>query len=327
MPASPVRLTAKDVPHSEWAGLGALQIPTGFLCNASSPLEQPSHPVFGGAQTLLLPANTRVLLFGTSHLRSVRDVLIAAAAGAGTLLSSSCISRSDDCDGATSYADGGPDIGDFKRTCGLFSRPCEKDDCDLTHDRFANGAVLITMVNHRQLQSPQYHNKLQSRLHKDGPYTHGYFQHPHNAQWFDAQCRKQKDGTPPDPTKVGDRVEHPCDIASEECRSSSTLFKTVHSMLPNVAYAAEALRGTDGSGEATSGDRGILGEGSPILNQFGESTFAEDSGHPSMHACDVVCHGVTSDDTAHLQSHCQPWAGAAIAWEVLHAALGQTEPR
>ena len=88
-------------------------------------------------------------------------------------------------------------------------------------------------------------------------------------------------------------------------------------MLPNVAYAAEALRGTDGRGEATSGEEGILGEGSPILNQFGMWAFPEGS----LHACDVVCLGVTSDDSAHLQSHCQPGAGAAIAWEVLHAKL------
>jgi len=86
-----------------WASQAAQELEHNFICNVTKlPTEPADHPGISHLADLLLPKNTHLVLFGTSHVRSVRSVLVSVAKYFGRDVTSSMLSQSDDCDGNSS---------------------------------------------------------------------------------------------------------------------------------------------------------------------------------------------------------------------------------
>ena len=58
--------------------------------------------------------------------------------------------------------------------------------------------------------------------------------HAHTPEFFEGQCIKATTGVMPDPTKVGDNAEFPCDITEPACQASTAQFAPFAKRLPQV---------------------------------------------------------------------------------------------
>ena len=84
---------------AQWAAQAAQEIEHNFLCNVTKlPAEPADHPAASHISDLLLPSGTHLLLYGTSHIRSVRSVLVSVARYFNRDVKSELVSQSDDCD-------------------------------------------------------------------------------------------------------------------------------------------------------------------------------------------------------------------------------------
>lgn len=231
----------------------AREMPGQYLCNVSDwPRGEPPHPALDpkNLADFLLPPNTHLLLFGTSHVRSVRHVLVSAANLHKRPVNSSLLSLSDDCD---EKPDGitGEDMRELRhrrkagsQKCGIFEDRV-RDEADLILDEFPDTfSSILTIVNHRQYQLPEKANALGQLLGQyqavGRPLTHGYFTFPHDRAYFDAHCDFIKGGPKPDPHKVGDGVEEFCKIP--ECVDTSPLFRVIRSFIPDVGFRGSVSR-------------------------------------------------------------------------------------
>ena len=103
----------------------------------------------------------------------------------------------------------------------------------------SRGTVSITTIaNHAQYQLATNADRLHALLHASAKlgrnFTHGYYWPPHWPAYFDAQCEKVQHGTPPDPEKVGDRVERFCVPWEPSCVKGSPLLRTLKRHVPNL---------------------------------------------------------------------------------------------
>ena len=88
---------------AKWAKRAAHKIERNFICDvAKLPSEPPDHPSLSRIADLLLPPHTHLLLYGTSHIRSVRSVIVSVARFFGRDVKSDMVSQSDDCDNNSS---------------------------------------------------------------------------------------------------------------------------------------------------------------------------------------------------------------------------------
>ena len=101
------------------------------------------------------------------------------------------------------------------------------------------------IANHRryQVQDAQHEAALEKVLEAHGPFTGGAFIKPHFKNYFDAQCRRDRFGTLPDPNEVGDLAESNCDMEDANCRDSDRLYQVVarHVDNKNLVYQADNL--------------------------------------------------------------------------------------
>ena len=86
-----------------WAQHVAINMPSQYLCNVSGLPERDAawnHPGLQGEnlKDFLLPPRTHLFLYGPSHVRSVRHVLVSAARLQNRSVKSDNLSVSDDCD-------------------------------------------------------------------------------------------------------------------------------------------------------------------------------------------------------------------------------------
>ena len=337
----------------------AKAMPPDFLCNVSKlppdsmtlppHVKSPwQHPALDpqNYKGLLLPANTHLLLYGMSHIRSVRHVLVAAAKLFNRPVDTSYISLSDDCDelprGFTGQA---YETGSWSNEesswstakCGLFSEDHTCKNADLIRDVFVSrrGNSSITMIsNHMQYLLPASpldppepnHTKALDELLASHPFTHGYFQFQHFRNFFDAHCEYRHGGPAPDgETMSAGEDETFCDLTKPACMGTSPLYAIIKRHIPNVAFLGGVNLRHGPSDQDTSCSR---------LHDTYEHDIVED--RPShynhegklvhVHACNAICENAGGlplyEDTS-----CRPAEGVVIAWEVLRSAGLLTCPR
>ena len=294
-----------------WAAHAMQEIEQQFMCNVSRLGDYANakidHPAFRGNLTnLLLPAGVHLLLFGSSHIESVRNVLLSVARYLGRIVTTDYISRPNFCE----YPEhplgfSGPE----NRVCGMHLETACKS-ASLVVDTYepCDGcgiATMTTIQNHPQYQVPGHESNLDALL-RDAqpPFTHGYYTQSHDPAYFDAHCEFARGGEMPDPSKVGDRVETPCDPMEPSCQPA--MLSTIQKYLPDVGVRGGlALHRNDGDSNNSTLVR--------IAKSYEADLLPKPDGHPglSAHACNVICQpGVA----------CLPGEGLGIAWEVLRSA-------
>ena len=325
----------------------AKAMPPDFLCNVSklppdsmtlpphvkSPWQHPALDPHN-YKDLLLPANTHLLLYGMSHIRSVRHVLVAAAKLFNRPVDSSYISLSDDCDelprGFTGRAY--EQSGASTETCGLFSEDHTCKNADLIRDVFVRegGNSSITMVaNHMQYLLPASpldppepkHTEALEELLGSYPFTHAHFQFPHFRKYFDAHCEYRKGGPAPDPRKIGDGVETFCDLTKPACMGTSPLYAVIKRHIPKVSFLGGVNLRHGLSDKNTSGSRIHDTYEHDIVEDF-PSHYSHDGKLVHVHACNAICsHGENASGLPlYGDTSCRPAEGVVVAWEVLRSA-------
>ena len=308
------RVLAPPNPHGSWgwADTAALTMPDAYVCNVSQLPEAHAadHPALDRLEDLLLPNGTHLLIYGSSHARSVRQVLTSVARYFKHRVTSRLLSGSDDCD---TSADGSPAYP-ASETCGILGdRPCW--DAELRREEIegeGGHAIITSVTNHAQYQLPEVSNV--DRLDKliadaDPPITHAYYMHAHTPEYFEAQCVKAKTGVMPDPTKVGDNAEIPCDITEPACQASTAQFAPFAKRLPQVG-----VRG----GLNLKHDRDPKSAAARVYDTYRDliQGHLDPWGRGQMdHACNIICAGAGTEEQA-----CAPGEGLALAWEVLRSA-------
>ena len=293
-------------PHGSWgwADTAALTMPDPYVCNVSQLPEAHAadHPALHSLEDLLLPNGTHLLIYGTSHARSVRQVLTSVARYFKHRVTSRLLSVSDHCD---TSADGSPAYPANEYTCGILGdRPCWDADLRREEIKGEGGHAIITSVtNHAQYQLPENADRLEKLIAEaDPPITHAYYMHAHTPEYFEAQCVKAKTGVMPDPTKVGDNAEQEaCDITTPECQASTAQFAPFAKRLPQVG-----VRG----GIRLKHDNTPTSAAARVYDTYRNFT-QWDHGH----ACNIICAGAGTEEQA-----CAPAEGLALAWEVLRSA-------
>jgi len=214
------RVLAPPNPHGSWgwADTAADTIFDSFVCNVSQLPEAHAadHPALDRLEDLLLPNGTHLLIYGTSHACSVRQVLTSVARHFKHRVTSTMLSCSQACD---TSADWSPAYPATESTCGILGdRPCW--DADLRREQIegeGGHAIITSVTNHAQYQLPENADRLEKLIAEaDPPITHAYYMHAHTPEYFEGQCIKATTGVMPDPTKVGDNAEFPCDITEPE---------------------------------------------------------------------------------------------------------------
>jgi hypothetical protein len=329
----------------------AKAIPPSYLCNVSKlppdvkilpPLAEAEprspwqHPALDphNYKDLLLPSNTHLLLYGESHIKSVRHVLLAAAKLFKRPVDSSYISLSDDCDelpgGFTGRAY--EESRSSTAPCGLFS----EDACmhaDLVRDVFVSerGNSSITMIaNHMQYLLPASpldppepnHTKALDELLASYPFTHGHFQFQHFRNFFDAHCESRNGGPAPDPKKMSEGEDETfCDFTKPACMGTSPLYAVIKRYVPNVSFLGGVSLKHGPSDQNTSCSR-IHDTYEHDIIEDKPSHYSHDGKLVHVHACNAICsHGENvSGLPLYEDTSCRPAEGVVIAWEVLRSA-------
>ena len=314
-----------------WAHRMAKEMPAQYLCNVSTLPEggaSMDHPALQAKnlKDLLLPPNTHLFLYGPSHVRSVRHVLVSAAKLLGRSVESQYISVSDDCDEQPQGLTGQDmwDSPESTATCGVFQDDLTCRTGDLVRDVFESeeGSSSITLVaNHRQYLVPEHTESLNNLLESaDPPFTHGYFAFPHLSEYFDAHCEFRKGGAPPDPAQIGDGSEAFCDITKPTCMGTSPLYAAIRKHIPSAAFLG---------GVALKHNFDVDSTCSRIHDSYKDSIIEEGPAHLDpeggpvhVHACNAICKhepAVGDGNSPYEDTHCHAGEGVAIAWEVLRS--------
>lgn len=309
------RVLAPPNPHDSWswADTAALTVLDMYLCNVSQLPEAHAadHPALDRLEDLLLPNGTHLLIYGTSHARSVRIVLTSVARYFKHRVTSRMLGSSQACDSST---DGSPAYPANEYTCGILGdRPCQ--EADLRREEIEGGgghAIITSVTNHAQYQLPEHADKLEKLIAEaDPPITHAYYMQSHTPDFFEAQCLKATTGVLPDPTKVGDNAEQggSCDIATPACQASTAQFAPFAKWLPEVG-----VRG----GISLKHDNDPKSAAARVFDTYRNFIQGrlDPGGAAQMgHACNIICAGAGTEEQA-----CAPAEGLVLAWEVLRSA-------
>jgi len=300
------RVLAPPNPHGSWgwADTAALTIFDSYVCNVSQLPEAHAadHPALDRLEDFLLPNGTHLLIYGTSHARSVRQVLTSVARYFKHRVTSRLLSGSDDCD---TSADGSPAYP-ASETCGILGdRPCW--DAELRREEIegeGGHAIITSVTNHAQYQLPEHADRLDKLIaDADPPITHAYYMHAHGPAYFEAQCIKATTGETPDPNKVGDNAEQggSCNIATPACQASTAQFAPFAKRLPQVG-----VRG----GIRLKHDNTPTSAAARVYD-----TYRNFQQWDHSHACNIICADAGTEEQA-----CAPAEGLVLAWEVLRSA-------
>ena len=316
-----------DGNSSSWADTAVLTMAHQFVCNVSQLPEAHAadHPALDHLEDLLLPNGTHLLIYGTSHLRSVRQVLTSVAKYFKHRVNSSLLSSSDGCD---TSADGSPESPAEGEPCGIMGdRPCQ--DADLRRDEIEGGggyrAIITSVTNIAQYQLPEHADNLEKLITEaDPPFTHAYYMHAHTPKYFEAQCFKATTGVAPDPAKVGDAAEQGdyCDIVTPACQASTAQFAPFAKWLPEVGVRGGVNLKHDNDPKSAAArvfdtyKHFVYGHGGDRFTPDGvPGDFSGENWSPYAHACNIICAGAGTEEQA-----CAPAEGLAVAWEVLRSA-------
>jgi hypothetical protein len=187
---------------------------------------------------LVPPPNVSLLLYGTSHVRELRQIFVTAAKFGGYLQSTQSISKSKNCGGP------GKASSEDKRKCGISNLPCTSPSPNFLIDTYSNGARIVMITDHRQYQirDLDHAKELDSVLKEHGNFTGGVYIKPHRQDYFDALCARDRNGTTLDPKLVGDLVEETCDMTNSTCRRGDGLYQVIAKHVKKgLVYQADNL--------------------------------------------------------------------------------------
>ena len=316
---STARVLAPPNPHGSWgwADTAADTMFDLYVCNVSQLPEAHAadHPALDRLEDLLLPNGTHLLIYGSSHARSVRQVLTSVARYFKRRVTSRLLSVSDHCD---TSADGSPAYPASEYTCGILGdRPCW--DADLRREEIegeGGRATITSVTNHAQYQLPEHADRLDKLIaDADPPITHAYYMHAHAPEFFEAHCIKATTGVMPDPTKVGDNAEQEawCDITTPACQASTAQFAPFAKRLPQVGVRGgiRLKHADDPTSKPTSAAARVF----DTYRDFIQGHLDNYGRAQSAHACNIICAGAGTEEQA-----CAPAEGLALAWEVLRSA-------
>ena len=240
-----------------------------FICTGSAPPAQESwidsmtamEKYDAPFEWMRLPANTHLLIYGTSHMQALASALRAATKHLGILKSTDLISNSNPC-GTSPVFDFEPPDEQVSASdpvcCGQTAKPCKLNSHSIMRDYLEGGSTITTVGNHAQSQvgAAATEHWLSRLTHEQGHnFTHAAFMVPHDPDWFRAQCAKDRGGPMPDPSKVGDRVEacghmDPPDCPRKDPRYGAvaqfvtghvtTVIRPLSDPLPNTLVREEA---------------------------------------------------------------------------------------
>ena len=348
----------KSTTEKCWGETIAKTFPSIYVCNVS---KLPAHQSFrklhpaldpNNIEDFLLPPNTHLFLFGESHIRSVRYVLISAAMHHNRPVVSEFISMSDMCDESPSG------LPASTTTCGLFGEDHTCQVADYVRDTFVSesgNSSITTVANHMQYLVPsspleppdEKHSKALNDLLATAqpPFTHAHVQFAHDRSFFTERCGLGganwsltgggELGEVARRTSIGDESETPtpCDIRKPACAATSPLVTIVKHHIPNVGLlgGTEFRHGLRGISDSTACNRIHHNYSADILEDE-ESKFDSAGQLVHVHACDAICKvgnatGALGGGLGHYGSRdpyedtlCFPAEGTAVAWEVLRSA-------
>jgi len=304
--------SSPDDPFNSWAVQASREMESKYTCNVSAILPRFEHESWektgdSWGKDFLLPPNTHLLLYGTSQIRSVRQVLLSMARYQGTFERTRLVDISDHCgsgSGAEKFfldrvlAEAALEkltcVPGTCAMCGIQKQKCKH--ADHTVDYFAGNSSLTTISDMAQYQKAAHIGALEGLLSRhQPPFTHAYFWAPNDESYFDMQCAKL--AVSRDPLLVQkltrafqDRTQAQCDMDSEECRNGSPFFDAIRKAVPYQAL-------------------GFVGRPAKRATELEEmSGYFETQQEEAW--CNVVC--LESDAT-----RCSPSAGVPFAWEVL----------
>ena len=321
------RVLAAPDPHDSWswADTAALTMTSQFVCKVSQLPEAHAadHPALENLEDLLLPNGTHLLIYGPSHVASVREVLTSVARYFKHRVTSSLLSNSDDCD---SSSDGSPRSPAKEVRCGILAdRPCQDTGLRREEIEGRGGYATITSVsNHAQYQLPNHADELEKLIAETyPPFTHAYFMHPHRPDYFKTQCKKATSDVRPDLAAMGDAAEKGtlCNIATPECQASTAQFAPFAKWLPQVGVRGGIGLKHDNDPKSAAARifdthrHFVLGHGGDPSFGEGELSQQVDNYDHGEHACNIICAGAGTEEQA-----CAPAEGLALAWEVLRSA-------
>lgn len=279
-----------------------------------------------------LPAQTHLLLVGTSHIQVLAGALRAVSARSGALESTETVSYSNPCvapgdfepeDAECQYNAGAC----YEMTlCGPDNTSCALNAHSIVRDRLEGGSTVTTIGNHAQSSLNAEHlAHWLGRLTREQRhnFTHGAFLVPHMPDWFAAQCEKERTGKMPDPNKVGDRVEACGNEDDETCPTRDPRYDSVKQFVQHEL--ALVIRP---KGDTIPNDLLRLKPWTKTLRRTHRTStvFLEEALAPELapqdsvscacdiHLCNAKCWGVGTE------RHCATAEGIGAAWLVLRAA-------
>merc|ERR1740130_1117954 len=300
-------------PLNRWAVQAASEMESKYTCNVSALLPRFEHESWAQAddswgKDFLLPPNTHLLLYGTSQVRAVRQVLVSMARYQGKYERSRLVDISDHCGSGSGSASNFLDrvlteaalenltcVPGTCALCGIQKQKCKH--ADHTVDYFEGNSTVTTVTDMAQYQKAAHLNRLKGLITTHTPaFTNAYFWAPNDESYFDMQCAKL--AVSRDPRTVQKLTEAfqggtqaLCDLDEAECRDNSPFFTMVQELVPEGGYL------------------GRPGKRSTELTEM--SGYFET--RQDKHWCNVVC--VEGDPTK-----CAPTSGVPLAWEVLWSA-------
>merc|ERR1740130_820274 len=310
-------------PLNRWAVQAASEMESKYTCNVSALLPRFEHESWAQAddswgKDFLLPPNTHLLLYGTSQVRAVRQVLVSMARYQGTFERTRLVDISDHCGSGSGQAKNFLDrvlaeaalealtcVPGTCAMCGIQKQKCKH--ADHTVDYFAGNSTVTTISDMAQYQKLAHLGALEGLLNKHEPsFTNAYFWAPNDESYFDMQCAKLAVSRDPLTVQKLTRAfqgatQAQCDLDDEECRHGSPYFQAFRKAVPSQAL-------------------GFVGRPKKRATELEEmSGYFETQQEEAW--CNVVC--MESDATK-----CSPSAGVPFAWEVLRSAgvLSTAEP-
>merc|ERR1740130_20403 len=300
-------------PLNRWAVQAASEMESKYTCNVSALLPRFEHESWAQAddswgKDFLLPPNTHLLLYGTSQVRAVRQVLVSMARYQGKYERSRLVDISDHCGSGSGSASNFLDrvlteaalenltcVPGTCAMCGIQKQKCKH--ADHTVDYFEGNSTVTTISDMAQYQKAVHIGKLKGVLDNHHPtFTNAYYWAPNDETYFDMQCAKLAVSRDPetvrkltDAFKIATRSM--CDLDEEDCRADSPYFKAVQKAVPDVGYFGRPMKRAK-----------ELEEMSGYFETPQEESW-----------CNVVC--MESNAT-----QCSPSAGVSFAWEALRSA-------
>ena len=204
---------------------------------------------YGDVSDLMVPAGEHVLLVGSSHMRSIAELIMAAHRFSNDEPQKSHTRDSNDCmlnqtaAELQTWQESASSTGHMGQ-CGLFDQlwdgqqlagqACQQSDYFTA--TFPSGGSLTTVANYADWQLGDDEPSILDRISQDidaRKVTHAIYSPHHDKSWFYGRCTAM--GAPLDPHRFGFSHEPGCELTPghvEDCTRAAPLFQLLSEKLP-----------------------------------------------------------------------------------------------